>query len=532
MSPSSRRSTIVGDAVDMAGDDMAAELIAELQRALQVDAACRAPTRRASCAPASRSKPRRRRSRGPSGDAALHHRQARAGAGDRRADRDRLGIVARSRCGSARPPRAASTASTSPTSVTIPVNISARPFVAAHPVGAETPPLDALETARRLDGRKRQAGKRRHDLAAESRRGCGRASPRRPDRPRGMSAPRCAPPSTSSRVMPSSASRDRAAARSSPCFKPAERGSVERCSRRHPRPRRCRTPRSARSPYENAPVAVEPASAVEHHADRRAILQPRQPAGQLRIVGLDRAAADQDGVEARAERLDVPARDLARHRHLRLADASDRVVGGDRELQRAHAAAACRCGADARHAPGAPPRRAGPSRPRSRPRAAARTPAPPTRGSGSAMGATTRATPGRDDRIGAGRRAAVMRAGLERDVERCAARRLAGLGKRRSLRHAAARPAPCGRGRRPCRPSPGSRRPPDSARSCRARPRRAGSPPRGSGGRARQLILRACRHRRRRARRRTSRNPSPRGNRGRRRRSAHRPRRRGSSAPP
>ena len=53
LSPSGVRSRIMaGRSIDMTGDDMAAELIAESQRALEIDAACPLSKRTAWCAPA------------------------------------------------------------------------------------------------------------------------------------------------------------------------------------------------------------------------------------------------------------------------------------------------------------------------------------------------------------------------------------------------------------------------------------------------------------------------------------------------
>ena len=60
-------------------------------------------------------------------------------------------------------------------------------------------------------------------------------------------------------------------------------------------------------------------------------------------------------------------------------------------------------------------------------------PRPLTRGSGSSIATTTRADAGGDQGIGAGRRLAVMAAGLERDIGRGAARRLAGPRQRLGL---------------------------------------------------------------------------------------------------
>ena len=64
---------------------------------------------------------------------------------------------------------------------------------------------------------------------------------------------------------------------------------------------------------------------------------------------------------------------------------------------------------------------------------------PDTRVVGIAGGADDARDAGVDQRIGAGRRAAVMGAGFERDIGGGAARQLAGLGQRLRSRHAAGR---------------------------------------------------------------------------------------------
>ena len=93
----------------------------------------------------------------------------------------------------------------------------------------------------------------------------------------------------------------------------------------------------------------------------------------------------------------------------------------EQDLRAAVADAAEVSGMDAH----APPRRPA-RRPRRCFRAQPLVPLPATSGLGSSTAETTRAMPARDDGVGAGRRLAVMRARLERDVERGAARRLAG----------------------------------------------------------------------------------------------------------
>ena len=85
---------------------------------------------------------------------------------------------------------------------------------------------------------------------------------------------------------------------------------------------------------EDALVRCEAAFAVEHDAHRRAVFQARQPTGERRVVRLHRAAADQDRVEARAQRLHVPPRDAAGHGDLRLAFPADRVIRRNGKLQK------------------------------------------------------------------------------------------------------------------------------------------------------------------------------------------------------
>src|SRR5262249_2995168 len=78
-----------GYAVDMARDQMAAEFVTELERALEIDRPTRAPLAQRS--------DREGLGRGFDGEPArplVHHRQATAIAGDRGAERDAAGVVA------------------------------------------------------------------------------------------------------------------------------------------------------------------------------------------------------------------------------------------------------------------------------------------------------------------------------------------------------------------------------------------------------------------------------------------------------
>ena len=111
-------------------------------------------------------------------------------------------------------------------------------------------------------------------------------------------------------------------------------------------------------------------------------------------------------------------------------------------------------------------------------RAAARMPLPEVRGSGSLSAIDDARRLGREQQIGAGRPArAVVRAGLERDIDRRSRRALAGLLRARRPRRAAGRRPRS----RPCRRSrPSARRSRSRhwgwARCGRARPRRARAP--------------------------------------------------------
>ena len=76
------------DAVDMAGDDVAAELVADLERALEIDARCRCPIAEAVVASSVSGAASTSKTRSPSWPSRRDDRQADAGAGDRGADRD------------------------------------------------------------------------------------------------------------------------------------------------------------------------------------------------------------------------------------------------------------------------------------------------------------------------------------------------------------------------------------------------------------------------------------------------------------
>ena len=124
MSVRSSRAITRGKAVGMAGDDVAAELVADLERALEIDARARSPA------------PTRGHAQRLGGGidrepgavavpAARDHGEAHAAAGDRGADGDGVRIVAAGDLEPREPlARAARLATTSPMSVTMPVNIS------------------------------------------------------------------------------------------------------------------------------------------------------------------------------------------------------------------------------------------------------------------------------------------------------------------------------------------------------------------------------------------------------------------------
>ena len=124
------------------------------------------------------------------------------------------------------------------------------------------------------------------------------------------------------------------------------------------------------------------------------------------------------------------------------------AVGRDRELEHDMRAGRRACAGCGRHVRAAPPRRQGRHRLRYRPRAAARARRPPPRGLGSSSAETTRAMPAAMIGVGARRRLAVMRAGLERHIKRRAARRRARPPQALRSPHADARRAGSSRGRR------------------------------------------------------------------------------------
>ena len=212
---------------------------------------------------------------------------------------------------------------------------SARPLVAAHPIGAEHRAArcgGSAPTPRspKAAGRRAPARCRRR-----ARSGCGRASPRRPDRLRGSARATRAPPSTSSRVMPSSASRVRQAARSRP---PAPRADartgaaagahLRRSPSRAEHPgRRARRRRHWRS-------CAEPAVAVEHDADRRARL--RGPGSRQVSAGSSASTVPRPTrIASKRERSAWTCRRAISPVTATCASPapSDRVVGGDGELQ-------------------------------------------------------------------------------------------------------------------------------------------------------------------------------------------------------
>ncbi len=177
-------------------------------------------------------------------------------------------------------------------------------------------------------------------------------------------------------------------------------------------------------------LACSPAEiARQNDAHGRAVRQPRQAAVEQRIVVEDGLAADEDGVGARAHEMALRAGCLARGPGRRppaprgtepsAPSASFSCTSGRRSVTRRMWPAAIQCASPA-------------IRPRSTAMPAARnlsSPRPATRGSGSSMAHTTRAIPAAHDRIGAGRRLAVVRAGLERDVHGGAARAVSGTAR-------------------------------------------------------------------------------------------------------
>ena len=172
---------------------------------------------------------------------------------------------------------------------------------------------------------------------------------------------------------------------------------------------------------------------VEHDAQRLQV-EARQADGERRVVGERGLDADHDRLMRRAQDLHARVGDLA-------GDAQARRRAGRRRRSRppSRRASASR--------PGAPRSRAGYGRRWSR-----RACGPPTPVTTSIPAARSRAWPcpadlgigvlhrgddardaRRDDGVGAGRRPAEMRAGLERHIERRAARRLARLAERDDL---------------------------------------------------------------------------------------------------
>ena len=197
--------------------------------------------------------------------------------------------------------------------------------------------------------------------------------------------------------------------------------------------------------------------------------------GEQAIVGQHRADAGQDGVVIVPQLLHVRARAFAGDPAAIVVRRGDLAVQRDRGLQRHQRPA----GAHEVHERlvqllglGGELRRRSP--PRCRRRAACAKPSPATSGLGSCIAATTRATPAGDQRVGAGRRAALVRAGLQGDVERRAARLLAGLFERHDLGVLAARRR-CGSRGPPLRRRAPAPRPPSGSDWPAPRPWRARS---------------------------------------------------------
>ena len=124
------------------------------------------------------------------------------------------------------------------------------------------------------------------------------------------------PPSTRRRVMPSAARRDRTRRR-------LRLPEVEA-----PTSKILTPGRPARPPhFEESPQTIQTggfwllkqprlrqnvAARRKHHADRRAVFEAGQPAGQLRIVGFDRFSANEDRIGPRPEQVGLRPRRLAR----------------------------------------------------------------------------------------------------------------------------------------------------------------------------------------------------------------------------
>ena len=250
-----------------------------------------------------------------------------------------------------------------------------------------------------------------------------------------------APPSTISRVMPFSGQRMQHAGRSSPGGGLVVTGTRITCAPAAPSfiaaGASDRFDVITHSGVSRAECTSRLAPgmrkrAVQHHPHRRARLHARQAAGQQRIVRQHRADPDQDGVALRAQQMHPRLRGLAGDRDRLAAGSGDLVVGRHRELQdhmRALVADAPEMpGMIARGLRGAQPdidRDAGGAQP------------------GMALPGHFRIgildrrhharNAGGDDRIGAGRRLAEMRARLQRHIERGAARGLAGARQRLGL---------------------------------------------------------------------------------------------------
>ena len=149
----------------------------------------------------------------------------------------------------------------------------------------------------------------------------------------------------------------------------------------------------------------------------------RGPVGRWRtvsvgIVGSHRAGADEDGVALGPQPVGVAPGGLAGDPLARAVGRRGAPVERGRQLQHDIGPAGAAVLQVRRELGPRPRPRTRRPRPRCPRRAAARCRCPATFGSGSSMPTTTRATPGLDDRVGAGRGAAVVRAGLEGREER------------------------------------------------------------------------------------------------------------------
>ena len=313
MSVRSSRAGQRGEAVGVTGDDVAAELVADLERALEVDPGAAPP------AP-DRGEPQRLGGgidREPGAIAVLaarDHGEAHAAAGDRGADRDGVGIVAAGDPEPREPLRArldrdhlADVGDDAGEHAQARSNVSTRSSAdLSLPVGLQS---SATGLARKAAARR---GRRCHPpRSSDGDRNSAASSTRSARR---KAAARIGPVSTMSRVMPRparsfSTARDRASRRWPRTRSTSAPAAASACSRSRGAacaghdPQR-RLPRAGDQPARRAAAATgrraRPAPASGGHA--------RQPAGQQRIVGQHRADTGEHRVAHRPHQMDPLAR--------------------------------------------------------------------------------------------------------------------------------------------------------------------------------------------------------------------------------